>query len=370
MDKKTKIALKVSQKLINIAQQINTQLDETTVSQVASAAVGFANLTLISKTTPPSYNTSVKYNTYLSQYQAPAEFCPNIEKIFCDFAYPYRTMDGSCNNVRNVWWGRKETPYKRLLYPAYQDGLNFPRLRSVTGNELPNPRTVALVVHTTIEHVIPQTNLLTHFSQFVAHDLSLIALISDSEGNPIKCFCNNEDTDCLNIVTPSNDPFNIDQRCMVTPRSSASFRLFNCDLGAREQINLLSHWLDLSQTYGNDLERSFFLRKFRGGRLRVSKIRELSRVYLPFNKKGVCFGMKGKVCFESGDVRTNQNLLLVAMQTIWLREHNRVADRLALLNPFWPDEILFQETRKIVIAKYQHIIFNEWYVESNTSSFI
>ena len=65
-----------------------------------------------------------------------------------------------------------------------------------------------------------------------------------------------------------------------------------------------------------------------------------------------------------GDVRVNMQPALSSLNTIWMREHNRLADALSALNAgVWDDEVLFQETRKIVMALHQHITYNEFLPE-------
>ncbi|XP_056640876.1 peroxidase-like, partial [Diorhabda sublineata] len=58
-----------------------------------------------------------------------------------------------------------------------------------------------------------------------------------------------------------------------------------------------------------------------------------------------------------GDERVNQNLDLALMHTYWTRYHNKIASEMAGIYPEWDDEQLFQETRRILIAIYQKIMF-------------
>jgi len=69
-----------------------------------------------------------------------------IEAPVCRYS-KYRTIDGSCNNFQNPLWGRSNTPFSRLVPPAYADGLDEPRI-SVTGKELPGAREVSVAAAT------------------------------------------------------------------------------------------------------------------------------------------------------------------------------------------------------------------------------
>ncbi len=45
---------------------------------------------------------------------------------------------------------------------------------------------------------------------------------------------------------------------------------------------------------------------------------------------------------------------------MFMRLHNRLANELGTINPDWPDDIIFHEARRIVVAIIQHITYNEY----------
>ena len=71
-----------------------------------------------------------------------------------------------------------------------------------------------------------------------------------------------------------------------------------------------------------------------------------------------CLG--GHNCFLAGDVRVNEQLGLLTMHTIWMREHNRIADELEKLNTRWDSETVFQVAKQIVGAELQKITFQDY----------
>jgi peroxidase len=123
---------------------------------------------------------------------------------------------------------------------------------------------------------------------------------------------------------------------------------------------LLSSFIDLTQVYGPNAGRTRELRTFQRGQLKTSQGPN-GQSYLPTATDGACRNTDATVkCFAAGEGRTNENLALTSMHTLFLREHNRIASELSTRNPSWDDEKTFQTTRKILIAIMQHIVYNEY----------
>ena len=59
-------------------------------------------------------------------------------------------------------------------------------------------------------------------------------------------------------------------------------------------------------------------------------------------------------------MRANENVVLSSLHTVFVREHNRLAGEIAVANPTWTDEQVYQRARKIVGAQLQTVTYNEF----------
>jgi peroxidase len=144
---------------------------------------------------------------------------------------------------------------------------------------------------------------------------------------------------------------------------------------------LTTSFLDLSQVYGPDIETQRVLRSFEGGLMLVDDYEGTSNIRTEFGPLSVDYAVKNmppkrsttglhvdstfsrlnpdEVC-TAGDPRASENMGLLLMQTLFLREHNFRAEALAAEHPDWDDETLFQEARRYTVALWQHILIDEW----------
>lgn len=65
-------------------------------------------------------------------------------------------------------------------------------------------------------------------------------------------------------------------------------------------------------------------------------------------------------CSLVGDVRGDENIVLSAMHTLFARHHNIIARALKRRHRRWNEHKLFETARKINIAVYQKIVYNEF----------
>lgn len=64
--------------------------------------------------------------------------------------------------------------------------------------------------------------------------------------------------------------------------------------------------------------------------------------------------------YAAGDARVNEQPLLAAHHTLFVREHNRIASKLSGMFPCFKDEQSFQYARKIVSAQMQYITYEHY----------
>jgi len=291
--------------------------------------------------------------------------CQKISTAPCDHTSKYRTFSGYCNNLLNSHNGESFTTLNRLLPPEYDDYLSSPRIKSVLGYPLPNPRRVSLQIHT--DEPTPDvhyTHLLMQWGQFIDHDFAFAPIHSGHNGSILDCSSCDSNRDhpaCFPILIEKGDPYFTHGKCLPFTRSLPGQQ----NIGVREQLNQVTHYLDASMVYGSTtcqankirVEKSYLLRTSKNP---LTKHPHVLKDLLPMtNEDKECRSADGQ-CFLAGDTRVNEQPGLTAFHTILVREHNYIGNELAQMNPHWDTEVVFQETRRIISAIVQHITFNEF----------
>ncbi|XP_060651867.1 LOW QUALITY PROTEIN: peroxidasin [Drosophila nasuta] len=293
----------------------------------------------------------------------------------------YRSIEGTCNNLMHPTWGASLTAFRRLAPPIYENGFSMPvgwtKGRMYAGHPKPSARLVSTSLVSTKE-ITPDTRI-THmvmqWGQFLDHDLDhAIPSVSSESWDGIDCKKTCEFAPpCYPIEVPPNDPRVKNRRCIDVVRSSAicgsgMTSLFFDGVQHREQINQLTSYIDASQVYGYSTPFAQELRNLSSneGLLRVGVHFPNQKDMLPFAAPQDGMDCRRNLdenqmnCFVSGDIRVNEQVGLLAMHTIWMREHNRIASKLREINPHWDGDTLYQEARKVVGAQMQHITYKQW----------
>ena len=170
---------------------------------------------------------------------------------------------------------------------------------------------------------------------------------------------------CFSIPVPEDDPFysQFGKTCLDFTRSAT-----HCSGQQDQQVNTVTAFLDGSVIYGTSEERALMLR---GGRKRTDG-KLVGNSHLPhFLPSKFDLNMRSSPSdkstdFVAGDDRVETQASLTSVQNLFFNEHNRIAE---VLSKVWSekvrdaqelDELVYQETRRLVTAQLQHVTFTEW----------
>ncbi|MCP5065673.1 MAG: hypothetical protein GY946_03830, partial [bacterium] len=257
-----------------------------------------------------------------------------------------RMIDGSDNGAAGDVRGQTGIHLAEDVAQDYTDGLSEP-----SGAERPSARTVSNAVCAQSD-VIPESNrasdMLWVWGQFLDHDITLTpeADPAESFGIPVP------------LADPYFDPLATGTVTMGFHRSTYDPLTGVLDGGPRRQINVITAWIDGSNVYGSDAVRAAALRANDGsGRMATS-----AGSLLPFNTSALPNAPTAldPSFFLAGDIRANEQVGLTAMHTLFVREHNRVADSVRADNPHLTGDELYEAARRYVVAELQVVTYREF----------
>ena len=236
-------------------------------------------------------------------------------------ATDYRKINGRKNNLAYKAWGAANKQLIRL------EGISPDKLRQPGLNNLPNPRLISNHVSSQDGNTSNTKKLSDMFwlwGQFLDHDITLVHTDDDRPAY---------------IPVPNGDP-------VFSNLKELPFHRSTLIKNGPKHPNVLTSYIDGSNIYGSDKKTAQDLRTGKGGKLKMKD------GLLPKDFQGIFY--------LAGDERANEHIGLTAMHTLWVREHNLIADALACKHPRWNDKKIFRETRRIIVAELQSITYNEF----------
>jgi peroxidase len=262
-------------------------------------------------------------------------------------------IGGEGNNVSHPEWGTPGSQFVRIAEADYADDISTP-----AGADRPSAREISnAIVDQGDDGKVNRdlwSAMIFAWGQFLDHDLDLT---------------NTGTTEPLSIAVPQGDPF-FDPTGTGTATINTQRSVFDAATGLsadnpRQQTNALTAFIDGSMVYGSDISRATALRTLSGGKLKTSEGNLLPLNSTTFFPEGplanaVPPNIPGDEAFVAGDIRVNENVVLTAMQTLWVREHNFQATEIARQHPDWSDEQIYQGARARVVAEIQAITYNEF----------
>ncbi|MCI0686598.1 MAG: hypothetical protein L0Y54_05090 [Sporichthyaceae bacterium] len=273
--------------------------------------------------------------------------------------FEIESLDGSGNNRANPTWGQAQLPYLRVGPIRYADGINQP----VAG---PNVRYVSnRVFNDGHQNLFSERNVTQWafaWGQFIDHTIGL--RLGRAPGDP--------NGEIANIPFDSNDPIEEFTNTLGYMPFERSARAPGTGVTTpRQQVNTVGSYVDASAVYGDQTTRLEWLREgpvdgtlgnnsprllLPGGHLPRRDARGDPAAAPPVEINGVLLGHPEDATV-AGDVRSNENLALTGIHTLFAREHNRIV---AALPSFLPAEQRFEIARRVVIAEQQYITYNEF----------
>jgi len=260
---------------------------------------------------------------------------------------PQYSYSGEGNNLRNPEWGSVSLSFLRTAPQGYSDGVS-----AMAGTDRPSPRAVSNALSAQKESIVNDRNLtdMTYvFGQFLDHDITR-TIAETGDRQPI----------AVPTGDPQFDPAATGTATIPFTRSTFTTSTGTSTANPRQQNNWVTAFIDGSQVYGSDADRARALRTMSGGLMKTSAGNLLPFNSLLLENDNDAHQVADDELFLAGDVRANENPGIISLQTLFVREHNRIAREIAARTTRLSDEEIYQKARQKVIAEMQWIVYNEY----------